>query len=132
MGIPQQIILTGKVFIKYLDLSEHYSLGDVMLYLNDDAIRFDKGNYTSKDSGYIKAVVYDGKVWQNMDITEFCQDRENRFTKTQRAIDIATLCKDIMEQQESICIFRGYRGHFTKKEYIPNPSVRDSKAKRYQ
>lgn len=132
MGIPRQIILTGTVFIKYLDISEHYSLGDVMLFLNDDATRLDKGNYTSRDSGYIKAMVYDGKIWQNMDITEFCQNRENRFTKTQRSIDTAHLCKEIMEQLGSICLFRGYRGHFTREEYIPNPSVRDSKAKKYK
>ena len=38
MTIPKKITLTGRVFIKYEDETESPILGDVMLYLNDDAI----------------------------------------------------------------------------------------------
>ncbi|MEY3197039.1 MAG: hypothetical protein RLZZ59_407, partial [Pseudomonadota bacterium] len=62
--IPQEINLTGKVFIKYIDDVSRANLGDVMLYLNDDAINPFPGDYENlTDSGYIKAKVFDGRDW---------------------------------------------------------------------
>jgi len=131
MSIPQKIQLTGSVCIKYVDNITSPKLGDVMLYLNDDAISGRQGDYTDlTSSGYIKAKVYDGKVWHNMYIAEFCLEKENKFTKTQRAIDSAHLCKAIMEMQKSLWLFKGYRGHFTRNEYEQNPYIRKASSNR--
>lgn len=113
--IPSEIKLTGKVFIKYLDDLYKATIGDVLLYLNDDAVNPFPGDYENlTDSGYIKAKIYDGKIWQQIDIGEFCTDRENKFAKKQRALDSALLCKDIMEKYEGIAMRRTYRGHFER------------------
>lgn len=119
MTIPKKIILTGSVFIKYIDEIEYPKLGDILLYLNDDAINPFPGDYEDRtQSGYIKAAVYDGKFWQNMYIGEFCTDKENKFSKKQRAFDSAMLCKDIIESNvENIALFKSYRNHFTRYEY---------------
>lgn len=119
MPIPEKITLTGKIFIKYIDECDKVTIGDVMLYLNDDAINPFPGDYDNlKDAGYIKASVYDGKFWQNMDICEFCIARENKFAKKQRAIDSALLCRDIMEREcKGVPIYKTYRSHFTRFEY---------------
>lgn len=111
--IPQNILLTGNVFIKYIDDYSKAILGDVLLYLNDDAINPFPGDYENlTDSGYIKAKIYDGKVWQQIDIGEFCTNRENKFAKKQRALDYAYLCMDIMREYKSTIMRRTYRGHF--------------------
>ena len=118
MGIPSKIIISGKVFIKYIDDTSQARPGDVLLYLNDDSISANPGDYdTLVLSGYIKAGIFDGMVWQNIDITEFCTDRENKFAKKHRAIDSAVLCRGIMELHKSVCVFKTYRGHFTRYEY---------------
>ncbi|MES2214845.1 MAG: hypothetical protein V4485_02340 [Pseudomonadota bacterium] len=125
MGIPKEMLLTGRVLIKYIDEITTPKLGDVMLYLNDDALSADPGNYyDTTSSGYIKALVYDGLVWQNMDISEFCTDKENKFPKKQHAIDYAYSCKAIMEQCASIELFRTYRGHFTRHKYEQGEYIR--------
>ena len=119
MTIPKKIILTGKIYIKYEDDIANPVCGDVLLYLNDDAINPFPGDYYNLvDSGYIKACVYDGKVWQNMDICEFCINKEKKYKKKQRAIDSAMLCKSIMEADiKGVALFRTYRAHYTRYEY---------------
>lgn len=115
MGIPQQLTLTGKVYIKYIDDLSQAKTGDVMLLLNDDATTTHVGNYeNTKVSGYIKAKVFDGKVWHNIDIGEFCTHRENKFTKKQRAIDSAMLCREVLSGCSGAILVRTYRGHFKK------------------
>lgn len=117
MAIPKEIILTGNIYIKYIDDLSKAKLGDVKLYLNDDAINPFPGDYENlTDDGYIKAKVFDGRVWQMIDIGEFCMHRENKFAKKQRAIDSAYLCKDIMAGYKSCLMRKTYRGHFTRKE----------------
>ncbi len=122
MTIPKKITLTGRVFIKYEDETESPILGDVMLYLNDDAINPFPGDYEDQTkSGYIKASVYDGKFWQNMYIGEFCTEKENKFSKKQRAFDTALLCRHIMEESvKDIILFKSYRNHFTRYEHQKN------------
>jgi len=94
-----------------------------LLYMNDDAIAqrpWEDMTY----SGYIKAGLFDGLVWQNMDITEFCSERENKFTKKQRGLDSAYLCRSIMEAQAGVALFKTYRGHFTRHEYEQGEYIR--------
>lgn len=120
MSIPTKIKLTGNVFIKYIDEIKSPLVGDVKLLLNDDATNHKPWDYqNTKVSGYIKAKVYDGLVWQNIDISEFCLHKENKFTKKQRSIDSALLCLDIMKASAGITINKTYRGHFTIEEYEP-------------
>lgn len=113
--VPLKITMTGKVYIKYIDDIRKEVLGDVVLYLNDDAINPFPGDYENlTDSGYIKAKIYDGKVWQHIDIGEFCTDRENKFAKKQRSLDSAYLCMDIMEKYKGTIMLKTYRGHFER------------------
>jgi hypothetical protein len=112
--IPLIIELTGRVYIKYIDLIEKPAIGDVQLLLNDDAVSSLKGDYESlKASGYIKAKVYDGLVWQNFNISELCVNKEYKFVKRQKALDSALLCTDIITQCRGVIMHKTYRGHFT-------------------
>lgn len=125
MPIPQKLQLTGVVYIKYIDDILNPTEGDIMLLLNDDAISTFGGDYENTSfSGYIKAKIYDGKLWQNININEFCHEKENKFSKRQRAIDSALLCKDIIEKYKDEIMFKTYRGHFTIEEYEPVPYMR--------
>ncbi len=113
--VPSKIILTGKVYIKYIDDIVKPKIGDLMLYLNDDAINPFPGDYENlTDSGYIKAKVYDGYGWQHIDINEFCTSRENKFSKKQKSIDTAYLCLDILEKHAGVVMNKSYRGHFAR------------------
>ena len=125
MAIPNKIKLTGKVNIKYIDDTTNPQIGDIILLLNDDAVNPIVGDYeNTKTSGYIKAKVFDNLVWQNIDISEFCITKENKFAKKQRAIDSALLCKDIITQKVGTIINKTYRGHFTLREYVPITYIR--------
>lgn len=128
MAIPKKISLTGSVFIKYIDEPHIKQCGDVLLYLNDDAIAVrDYDDITV--SGYIKAGLFDGLVWQSMDIAEFCTERENRFAKKQRAIDSAELCRSVMQGFRGVELFKTYRGHYTRYEYVQGEYVRKQNKK---
>jgi len=88
-----------------------------LLYLNDDAINPFPGDYEDlTNSGYIKAKIFDGVAWHHIDIGEFCLHRENKFTKKQRSLDYAYLCKDIMVGYKGSVVEKKYRGHFARCE----------------
>ncbi len=127
MAIPEKITLSGKVYIKYIDDLKNCSIGDTLLLLNDDATCSYLGDYENlKFSGYLKLKIYDGLVWQNIDIGEFCQDKQNKFAKKQRALDSAMVCRTIIERQKGIIVRRTYRAHYTSNEYIQNDYIRKS------
>ncbi|MCC8417430.1 MAG: hypothetical protein LN588_02745 [Rickettsia endosymbiont of Bryobia graminum] len=115
--IPSKIELTGKVYIKYIDDVSKPKVGDIQLLLNDDATSLYKGDYDNlKLSGYIKAKVFDGLVWQNINISDICLDKEYKFTKRQKAIDSAILCQTLIEKHKGLVLYRTYRGHFSIQE----------------
>ncbi|WP_342267658.1 hypothetical protein [Candidatus Tisiphia endosymbiont of Empis tessellata] len=115
--IPSKIELTGKVYIKYVDPIPVPNVGDVKLLLNDDALSLNKGDYDNlKLNGYIKAKIFDGLVWQNINISELCLEKEHKFTKKQKSIDSALLCQSIIEKHRGVTLHRTYRGHFTTQE----------------
>ncbi|WP_341763849.1 hypothetical protein [Candidatus Tisiphia endosymbiont of Beris chalybata] len=115
--IPRQIVLTGKVYIKYITEIINPKIGDIKLLLNDDAISVTKGDYDNlKVSGYIKAKVFDGLIWQNINISDLCLNKEYKFTKRQKALDSAILCKNLLENQRGIILYKTYRGHFSCQE----------------
>lgn len=115
MGIPSKIKISGKIFIKYIDDINKASIGDVKLYLHDDKVNPFPGDYENlTDDGYLKCKIFDGAKWHQMDITEFCENREHKFPKKQKAIDSAFLCKDILEQHAGTLLQKKYRGHFSR------------------
>lgn len=125
--IPRQIKLTGKVYIKYIDVPPSSKIGDIKLLLNDDATNSNVGDYeNTKFSGYIKARVFDGLVWQNISISELCCDHENKFIKRQRSIDTALLCSDIIKTFAGRTMYKTYRAHFTLDEYEKTPYIKKS------
>jgi len=125
--IPRQIKLTGMVYIKYIDVPPSPEIGDIKLVLNDDATNLSPGDYeNTKISGYIKAKVFDGLVWQNININELCCDHENKFIKKQKAIDTAILCRNIIITFAGKIMYKTYRGHFTLQEYQKTPYNRKS------
>jgi hypothetical protein len=114
--IPSTIELSGKVYIKYVEPIVGPHIGDIKLLLNDDATSCHKGSYDNlKLSGYIKAKIFDGLVWQNISIGELCAAREYKFTKRQKAIDSALLCQAIIAELSGTILRRTYRGHFSTK-----------------
>jgi hypothetical protein len=120
--IPKQLILSGKIYIKYVDELQKCQIGDLLLLLHNDATSSNYGNYeSSKLSGYIKAEIFDGMVWQRIDITEFCVNRENKFAKKQKPIDSILLCVDILKQYKNTILYKTYRGHFTSEKYEKLP-----------
>lgn len=122
MPIPNQVTLSGNVYIKYVDIDqiEKATLGDIMLFLNSDTSTHIATDYFSTNlNGYFKAKLFDGRVWQYIDIVEFCTFAENKFAKRQKPIDTAHLCKSIIEKFKGTTLYKTYRGHFTINEYIP-------------
>ncbi|MDX1916613.1 MAG: hypothetical protein SFT68_01335 [Rickettsiaceae bacterium] len=116
----RKLVLTGNIYIKYID-DQELRQGDLRLLMHDDATTAFPGDYENQTmSGYIKAEVFDGKFWQLINLDEFLENREYKYTKKQKPIDTANFCKELLENNsEGVEMFRTYRGHFTKEEYIP-------------
>lgn len=127
MSAPKQIILSGKVVIRYIDDTSP-NTGDLMLYLADEAKLPWVGEYDRTGrSGGIKAQLYDGRFWQQIDIAEFCENREHKYSKTHRPIDNINLCAEILAEYKGDVLYRTYRGHFTRHEYQPQEYIRKNK-----
>lgn len=120
----KKLILSGAVFIKYID-DHQPRRGDLRLFLNNDATSPFLGDYEYTGlSGYFKAEVYDGKFWQLLDLDEFLENREYKFAKKQSPMDTALYCKEILSSFiEGEVIYRIYRGHFTRNEYVKQVRV---------
>lgn len=124
---PKSLKLTGNVWLKYEDEEaiETADAGDIMLYQNTDASprHFIKGNYyQTGQSGYLRADIFDGKEWQILDITDFCEHKEHYFSKTECPIDVFYRCKDLLSLSAGVVVYRGYRGgHYSTYLHEPNP-----------
>lgn len=117
-AIPAEVVLTGKVYIKYIDDILHPKLGDIKLLLYNDTTSPTKGDYENlKVSGYIKAKVFDGYVWQNINISDLCVNKEYKFIKKQKALDSVLLCKNLITKQKGTVLYKTYRGHFSIQTY---------------
>lgn len=133
MAIPSQITISGNIYIKYIDDIVRPKIGDILLLLNDDATSPYAGDYeNSKVSGTVKAKIYDGVVWQFINLYEFCSHKENKFTKRQRAIDAVLSCREIILGYKDQIMYKIYRGHFTLDKYEPNIYYRKVNDKRRQ
>ncbi len=125
----RKIALTGNVYLKYYDEPPEFKKGDLRLYLHNDAISTFTGDYENASySGYFKAEIYDAKYWHKIDMEEFFENREYKYAKRQVPFSTAILCKEILASFNGVELYRAYRGHFTKHEYIEEERV--TKAKR--
>jgi hypothetical protein len=117
----KSLILTGKV---YLDIEEDTNIanafkGDVLLYLFLESVNTDPliAYYKKGYKGYFKAKIYDGYVWCQIDYFDFFENKENYFSKNEISIHVFDLCKEIIEKEAGIPVFRSYRSHYTKHKY---------------
>lgn len=116
----KSLTLTGKIYIKDYDDNQSPNKGDLRIYMNieKNLLSEDKYNLIGV-SGYFKGEVFDGKFWKLIDMEEFFDSREYKFSKQEMPIDTAKLCVSILEDvSKSIVVYRSYRGHFTREEYI--------------
>ena len=75
-------------------------------------------------SGYFKAEVFDGKFWQLLDLDEFLFNREYKFSKKEVPIYTANLCIELLKNETKfVTVYRTYRGHFTRDEYVKEERV---------
>ena len=119
----RNIYLTGKVYIKYID-DDSPNQGDMRLYLFNDSTSPFPGDYENTSfSGYLKAEIFDGKFWKLLDLEEFLENREYKYSKRQRPLDTANFCRDLLSQFSGEQVFRTYRGHFTRDEYIKEERI---------
>ncbi len=120
----RKLILSGKIYIKYHDEPLVVEKGDVRLFLSNDKVTPIVGDYEDTTfSGYFKGEVYDGKHWQLLDLDEFFDNREYRFPKKQKPIYTGLLCQEILANIHGVEIFRTYRGHFTREEYVQEKRI---------
>jgi hypothetical protein len=121
----KSLIMSGNVYLKYEDdeALESPEKGDLYLYLNTENTDKTpiKGDYFRTGyAGYFKAEIFDGKEWQLITVTDFCEDKEHYFHKSERSIDTYHLCSEILRSAEGTEVFKGYRGgHYSRHQYIP-------------
>lgn len=115
MSIPKEIKLTGNVYITGLENHQisKATLGDVAIYIVEPVYQMMAEEYLfAPQKGYFKAKIFDGKFWQHIDITEFCTQKENKFSKKQNTLDTAALCQDILKQHHGTILKISYRNHY--------------------
>lgn len=123
----KSLLLSGNIYLKYEDEEAIQSAekGDITLYLNTDTSdRVPiKGNYYAKGYvGYFKADIYDGKEWQVLNISDFLEEKENHFSKSECAIDTYALIREILEEKAGVEVYKGYRGgHYTTYLHVSQP-----------
>lgn len=124
MSIPAKIIISGQAYLENVDSIETPKIGDILLYVISNLYidYYDMGY-----SGSFKGKVFDGKNWHHIDLMEFCQNREHKFSKKEKLIDVAFLCKEILRTFAGVNIFKTYRGHFSLEEYEQGQYIRKKK-----
>lgn len=110
------ITLTGVVFLRYVhdEAAMQAKKGDLLVYPYNDALNTTRqGEYEKTGfTGYFKADVSDGKVWQPVLLGEIFKNNEQYFAKSERPIDTYHLCEEILKNNEGITLVRTYREHY--------------------
>lgn len=119
--IYPMITLTGNVFLRYEQEEEIASAvrGDVMLFLNvERSARSAEyhGYHVCSYAGYLRADVFDGKLWKPLSLNELFPEKENHFSKTERPFDRFRLCCDIIRAHKGSMLKRTYREHYVLAE----------------
>ena len=111
-----RIALTGAVALKYVEDErlETPAKGDMMLYLScENNPSLEPWNFERTGrAGYLRADVHDGRTWRPLSLEEFFDDREYFFSKSERAIDTALLCRGALEGFAGRQLMRTYREHY--------------------
>lgn len=112
----KNIILTGKVYIKHINDKSKAEKGDLRIFVkpkNKNVL--DLSLEEMGVSGYFKAEVFDGKYWQIINLDDFLESREYKISKSEKPIDRANLCCELLAQCQGARVFRTYRGHYSRR-----------------
>ncbi|MBN8828474.1 MAG: hypothetical protein J0H68_07190 [Sphingobacteriia bacterium] len=117
----KHIVLSGKLFLKYVDDQVLPENGDVLFVLNNDSTSVYKGTYYSTGyAGFFKIFVFDGRIWQHLIENEFFENKENYFSKKEKPIDAFYICEEIMRSKIGTLVYKTYREHYTTYLHIMN------------
>jgi len=110
------INLTGIVFLQYVDdeAATMAQKGDLLVYPYNDALNTTRqGEYNNTGfTGYFKADVSDGRVWQPVLLGQIFKNNEQYFSKSERPIDTYNLCAEILRNNAGLTLVRTYREHY--------------------
>ena len=117
------LVISGKTHLQGCGAENKAAIGDVLLSPQID----NKNNFVIDEDlyhqnghrGYLRAHVYDGKNWGNLNSNEIFQDKENNFSKTELAIDTAQICITSIASLAGTALYRTYRDHYTIYQYTP-------------
>ncbi|MDE3059401.1 MAG: hypothetical protein KGJ06_00130 [Pseudomonadota bacterium] len=114
------ITLTGKVHLQYGD-EEAIAVagkGDLLLHPRCEALSGPRlGDYGSTGyAGYFKLDVHDGSQWQPVIVNDIFPQSEHHFSKSECAIDTATLCMEILRGLAGTALLRTYREHYAPED----------------
>lgn len=126
----REIKITGKSYIKYIDNYQNAQKGDILFLLNDDSVAKIVGDYENLTlSGYFKAKIFDGREWHFLNLEEFFENKEYKFSKKERSIDVVRYCADLFLKFKDEHVYRIYRAHFTRHKYEEVEYIKKSQNK---
>ena len=111
------LTLTGRSSLLHEEESypEERLTGDVLFYLHADTSgreRDDPHYDRTGGSGYLKAMLHDGRDWQFMLMDEIFSGREHHYAKTERPIDTFARCQEVIAAHAGTVMQRKYRQHY--------------------
>ncbi len=108
------IVLTGEVWLEYVDEEVTPAKGDLKLFASCKELHdqyqgmYDRTGFV----GYFRVDVHDGWQWKPVILTELFPDREHYFGKYECPIDTFNLCADIIRKLKGKSLMRTYREHY--------------------
>jgi hypothetical protein len=111
------LTLTGKSYLlhHYENGDQKLEKGDTLFFLFADTIGRDQDNPRYEEiggSGYLKAMVYDGREWQMLVMDDLFPGKEHHFGKKERPIDTYHVCQPLIEAAAGTVLQRLYRQHY--------------------
>ena len=122
--------ISGNIFLAYIDEEANFTSGDIMLY-PDYELEHINPEFAVHMRGYrgcVKLKIFDNYKWCHLDKEDFFNGKENNFSKTEIALDVMNLCRDMLVDVKDIIVYRTYREHYTTDE----PKIGVYKGKRSQ
>ena len=114
----KSIKLSGNAYLLHYHTEEieNPKIGDIYLYLNDEAELYAilMNNYQIKGyKGYFKLKVYDGRAWCLLNSLDFFEDRLNQFSKNEICFYTFNLCQEKLIDAVGTLVYRTYREHYS-------------------